>query len=332
MQLHYRLPIKTEKFKITHLQRVVMLGSCFSENMGVKLDSAKFNVFVNPYGISFNPLSIAETLILILNEYNFKEEDIFEYDKAWFSWRHHSKIWGNEKNAFLNKLNQINKDSLLALEKAEYLIITPGTSFYYQLKDSGLIVNNCHKQSADLFYKKLAEPHIIIEKFRESFDLLKSINPKIKIIFTISPVRHLKEGAFENNVSKAQLFSAVSDLLKIYPNTIYFPAYEILMDELRDYRFYENDYVHPNELAIQVVWERFSDVFFTEETKEIIKKISSVNKAFEHKLFRPESLKSINFIKSSKKVIEELEKTYPFLKLEEEKNYFCTLLENHITK
>jgi hypothetical protein len=332
MQLHYHLPIKTEEFKISHHQSLVMMGSCFSENVGHKFESNKFNIFTNPYGISFNPLSIAETLLLILNQYKFKDKDIFVSDGAWFSWRHHSKIWGTEKKAFLEKLNQINQDSLEALREADYLIITPGTSFYYELKDSGLVVNNCHKQPSNLFDKKMAEPYVIIEKFRESFDLLKSINPKIKFIFTISPVRHLKEGAFENNVSKAQLFSAVSELLKIYPDTIYFPAYEIMMDELRDYRFYENDYVHPNELAIDIIWERFSDTFFSEETKEIIKKISSVKRSVEHKLFRPETPKSINFIKSSKKVIEELEKTYPFLKFEEEKNYFCTLLEKYIIK
>lgn len=332
MQLHFHLPIKEEKLKISHHQSLVMIGSCFSENMGNKLESNKFKIFVNPYGISFNPHSIAETLLLILSQYKFKEEDVFESDKAWFSWRHHSKIWGAEKNAFLEKLNQINQAYFVALKEADYLIITPGTSFYYELKDLGLVVNNCHKQSAELFNKKMAEPGTIIEKFRESFDLLKSINPKVKIIFTISPVRHLKEGAFENNISKAQLFSAVSKLLKIYPDSVYFPAYEIVMDELRDYRFYEKDLVHPNELAIDIIWERFSDTFFSEETKEIIKKITSVKRAAEHKLFRPESSKSINFIKSSKKVIEELEKTYPFLKFEEEKNYFCTLLEKHTTK
>jgi hypothetical protein len=331
MQLNYQLSLKPSSVKIKHQSQIVLMGSCFSENIGEMLSESKFSTYINPHGITFNPLSIAESLKDILSIKKYSKEDVFESDEAWFSWKHHSKIWGDEKDTFLEKLNQINQDSLEALREADYLIITLGTSFYYELKDLGLLVNNCHKQPSYLFNKKMAEPNTIIKKFRESFDLLKSTNPKIKIIFTISPVRHLKEGAFENNISKAQLFSAVGELLKIYPDSVYFPAYEIVMDELRDYRFYEKDLVHPNELAIDIIWERFSDTFFNEETKGIIKKISTVKRSIDHKLFRPKSSKSINFIKSSKKVIEELEKTYPFLKFEEEKNYFCTLLENYTT-
>lgn len=329
MQFTYKVPTSQSNYKLDFNDNFFLIGSCFSENIGLKLRNSKFNTYQNPHGITFNPLSISNTILDILDKKVYHKDDVFETSGLWLSWKHHSKIWGEDFKSFLEGINQINSQAYQKLINANVAIVTLGTSFYYTLKETGNVVNNCHKQPASLFEKELSSAQEIVFRFKEWIEKLLSINTDIKIIFTISPVRHLKEGAFENNVSKSTLFLAVNELLNRYPQTSYFPAYEIVMDELRDYRFYESDWVHPNQLATDYIWEKFSEVYFTKETHQIISKVDQIKNAAQHKILRFQTQETLNFLKSNIKLIEEIEKVYPFLKFDEEKNYFCSLIEKH---
>ena len=249
--------IKPFNKKMTYESKVISLGSCFSTEMGNRLLDRKYDVLLNPLGIAFNPLSIAMQIDKSLNLDYFNEDDFFCRDGIWRSFLLHSDFSGDLQNTMSIANNALNSANDY-LHKANYLLLTFGSAFVYRLKKNGLVVANCHKEDANIFQRELVSMDEIIAVYKPLINLIIKNNPNLCIIMTVSPIRHLRDGLDENYLSKATLRLAINELKQIYPaNVEYFPSYEIMMDDLRDYRFYAVDMLHPSPLAVDIIWERF---------------------------------------------------------------------------
>jgi len=314
-------PIKYD-FKIDYKSNFMFIGSCFTENIGNKLKEAKFNIDINPFGILYNPISVANSLQFLIKEKTFKEDDIFYFNERWNSYYHHSKFSFTSKDETLNKINSQIKLSSKKLQNTDYLFITFGTSWVYELANTNNIVSNCHKVPAKEFKKRILSVSEIVKVYNNLITELKMFNKDLKIIFTISPVRHLKDGFSENMLSKSILKLAINNLVESYKNCYYFPSYEILIDDLRDYRFYEDDLLHPNKIAIDYIFNLLANSFFTDETFLIYKKIKKISQAKLHRPFNENSNEYSMFIQKNINNVEALFKKYDFLNLEEEYRFF----------
>lgn len=295
MILRTEIKFKKSIYSINHEDKIVSIGSCFSENIGKKLSYYQFNVDVNSHGILFNPISIIKALQDVLDQKEYTKYDLDAINGKWFSYNHHSSF--SDAN-YINVLAKINDKIKIAhkhLKKSNYLLITFGTAFLYENKILREPVANCHKVPNYNFDKKLLNLEEIVEPFWDILIKIKKLNPSLKVIFTLSPVRHIKEGIVENNQSKAILLSAIHKLVHDFENVSYFPSYEIMMDDLRDYRFYESDMIHPNQLAIDYIWDKFSEVYFTEETKAKLKEIHSIKRDLAHRPFDENSKEFMKF-------------------------------------
>ncbi len=322
MNLQTSVSIKHYPFKISHQDKIILSGSCFSENIGGKFEQHKMQVMVNPFGILYNPVSIADSFDFILSQKYFTEKDIFFHNEQWKSLYHHSFYADADKDLCLQKINDNIKQANNFLQNTNYLIITFGSSWVYRLKETGQIAGNCHKLPTSLFTKELLSIENIIEKYKLLIENIRKINPNLQILFTISPVRHAKDGFIENQVSKSILSLAVYQLTQEFKNVFYFPSYEIVIDELRDYRFFEADMLHPNTTAINYIWERFSNTFFSSESQMLNHEIQKIRQMYEH---RPFNILSESFQKHCKHAllkIEELLTQFPMLGFTEEKAYF----------
>ncbi len=325
MQFHLGYQPAISQYKITHQDGVLFIGSCFSEHIAGKLLDLKFHVKTNPFGIVFNPKSIVNSLKRIIHKIYFKEEDVFEKEGLWYSLETHSSVSANSKKELLHTLNHLIDEWNLELHKANYLVITLGSAFAYQHKEQEKIAANCHKLPQALFEKVLLENHEIIVDFQELIDEIKSINPHLKWMFTVSPVKHLRDGVVENNLSKAILIQSVHQLVKQNTNCFYFPAYELVTDDLRDYRFYESDMAHPNTQAINYVWKRFSEVYFNDITNSINDRVQQIHQAYHHRLFNKTTETSIKFKHNFYQKCVTLQAEYNYLDLSKELHYFNTL-------
>ncbi len=330
MKFHYEFTIKKLQPPITHHQKIMMIGSCFSQNIGDLFLASKFKVLDNPNGILFNPISVAESINQYIQKKIFTESDLFCLNETWHSWKHHSKFSGVTTKESIEKINQSTIAANIFLHHADYLFITLGSAWVYFLTDEaegncvGTVAANNHKAPANWFSKRLLTVAEIKETMGSMLDQLKQFNPHLNIVFTISPVRHLREGVIENNRSKALLVQAVHDLVDQSSQHYYFPAYELVIDDLRDYRFYAEDLVHPNYHATQYVWEKFVDACFSEKTKELLPIIKEINLAYQHKPFNPTTKLHQAFLqKYTIKVMQLIEK-YPELDLKKELEYFNT--------
>jgi hypothetical protein len=328
MEFFLPFQIQSYPFQISYSDKVVFIGSCFSEEIGNKLGELKFNVLQNPNGILYDPLSISDSLFSYIENKPFDEENLFELNGLWHSWKHHSSFSGPNKKDILEEINASRSASHVFLKEANFLIITLGTAFYYHLKSNNKNVANCHKTPATLFEKKLLPVNEIISNFLSVLTALEFFNPMLKIIFTVSPVKHVRDGVVENNRSKARLLEAVQSIVEQKQNTFYFPSYELVTDILRDYRFYKSDLVHPNEIAINFVFEKFCNSLLNDEEKMISEKIKAILNAVNHKPFSRESEAHQIFITMQLKKIQEIEKEYPFLDLSKEKRYFIQQATN----
>jgi len=309
-------------FSISYSDKILFLGSCFSEEIGNKMLGLKFNVLQNPNGILYDPQSVADAMFGYINNRIYKEEDLFELNGLWHSWKHHSEYSGMNKEEVLQKINSSQSGAHYFLKEAKFLILTLGTAFNYQLKNNGENVANCHKAPSAFFKKNFLSTKEIIEEFSNAMNALGTFNSEIKIIFTISPVKHVRDGIIENNRSKARLIEAVHTLVEENKNAFYFPSYEPVTDVLRDYRFYKNDWVHPNETATSYVFEKFCNSFMNEETRNIMNEIKKIISAVNHKPFLKESAAHQKFIASQLENIQKIEVKYPFINLSKEKEYF----------
>ena len=270
--------IPASKHKINHSHALTFIGSCFSDEIGSEAKLSGFDAFVNSFGTIFNPVSLAQQVLNAINISN--EITVLERDTKFYSWEASTKIVGSSHVEITDLILRNRQQLRHQLSKSGFLIVTFGTAFVYKL-ESTVVVANCHKKPGNLFQKELATHAEIVSLWRPVLNVLQEFNPNLKILFTVSPVRHTRDGVIENTRSKARLIEVVSELIT-ERNADYFPSYEIVLDELRDYRFFKQDRVHPNEEAIEYVWKRFSEVYFTDETKSTINQIRQIRKRFSH--------------------------------------------------
>ena len=283
MKFHLNHNPKKFDFEISHSQSLFLIGSCFAENIGQKLKENKFHTLTNPNGILFNPNSIFRALQDAISLTTFDDRFSVERDNYHFSFFHHSKIKASTAKQLKDQLQEINLNNHQFLKSCDFLIITFGTAYHYFHKNLHTTVANCHKQSQQTFTKKLLSLTEITEQYNLLFKQLSKLNPQLKIILTVSPVKHLKDGLLENSLSKSTLLLSVHELCQTNKNCVYFPAFELVTDDLRDYRFYKEDMAHPNAQAVNYVWEKFSETCFSESTKQLNQKIQKLNQALDHK-------------------------------------------------
>ena len=299
LQLDFQLP--NSSVKIKHGDAVVLLGSCFSDNLAPKFENAGFHVSSNPLGTIFHPLALANLINASLSEF---EEFSLNRDDLWFDWRASSTIFGNSEVS-LNDLMQRKLEELKKnLSKAKLLVVTFGTAWGYHLND-GNIVANCHKMPSSSFVKSISEIEEMKSQWKHTLDRLKELNPELNVVFTVSPVRHSKDGLIENNRSKARLIQ----LCESFEH--YFPSYELVIDVLRDHRFFEKDLVHPNSQAIDFIWEHAKEFFFSEETGKLAMEVEKVNQMRGHRSIHPDSKASKEFTQKTVDKMKRLSKEFP---------------------
>jgi hypothetical protein len=299
-------------FRISHRSRTLFTGSCFTNNIGQRLVDLRFPVIVNPFGVVYNPLSIKRNIDRLLSRKLYTAGELHLANMLWFSWDHHSSFSDTDRDRVLDNINSSLTSASDMLYRADYLLLTFGTAWVYRLKKSGEIVCNCHKVPSREFDRELLTPSAIFNECDSMIGSLKRAVPGLKIVLTISPVRHWKDGPQGNQVSKAALHLAVSQLLEKHRDiTGYFPAYELMIDDLRDYRFYADDLVHPNKQAIEYIWEKFSETYFTKETRALNQEIQQLVDASAHRTMFPATDSHRKFLEAQLKKTKDLQKRFP---------------------
>jgi hypothetical protein len=313
MNLQTKIILKKEtKNRINYNSKLVLLGSCFSKNIGNKLTYFKFQTHQNPFGILFHPKAIENLITNAINEKEYVSKDLIFQDERWHSFDAHSNLSSSNQEILLKKLNSSVQATNKNLKKATHIIITLGTSWVYRSIETGAVVANCHKIPQKKFSKELLSIVEINKSLKTIISLLKSINKDINVLFTVSPIRHLKDGFIENTQSKSHLIAAIHNIVDC-KNVSYFPSYEIMMDELRDYRFYSEDMIHPNKIAINYIWEKFSETWFEENTGSTMKEIELIQKGMAHKPFDKNSEKHQNFLQNLESKKEKIRTQFPFI-------------------
>ena len=315
MNFTTKIPITQNANPIDYNSKIVSFGSCFAENMGDKLCYYKFQTQVNPFGIIFNPFSIEKLIERVVLQRYFTKDDIFFFNERWHCYEVHSELSDADSEVFLSKLNQILSDTQKQLQQATHIIITYGTSWVYRHIETNAIVANCHKVPQKQFTKELLSIDSIQKAIQNTVSLIATLNPKCNFIFTVSPVRHLKDGFVENQVSKAHLIAAIYATTNTKQQTLnYFPSYEIMMDELRDYRFYADDMMHPSPMAIDYIWERFAATQIDANAIATMELVQTIQKGLAHRPFNPNSESHQKFEANLKEKIATLEAQYSFMK------------------
>lgn len=311
MDFRTRVPLSKSDNLIEHSSGILLIGSCFVENIGDKLEWFKFRNLQNPFGIIFHPAPIFNLLERISEKRYFAEDELIHFNSNWLSLEAHSSMNAESREKCLYNLNNAMDKSLECLQSSGYVVISLGTAWYYSSNATGNEVANCHKIPQKEFSKNLSSP-LEIEKILENIrKTLNKINEDLKIIYTVSPVRHLKDGFIENQQSKANLITALHNYLSKDPKSSYFPSYEIMMDELRDYRFYKRDMLHPNELAIDYIWELFSENWMSKNALELNKEINKIQKGLQHRSHAENSVEHKKFLTKIQNKIEEIQIKYP---------------------
>lgn len=321
--MNFRLECELRRWKetIRHTEALLLVGSCFTEQMGAKLDHYKFSTLQNPNGILFNPVSIARSVSRYISGEPYVAEDLFVHQDIWGSWDHHTRYSAVSRQDCLAGINASLAKAHGFLSRSDWMIVTLGSSFVYRLSD-GRVVANCHKVPASSFTRELLDAGQVIACLSAMIEELRAFRPALRILFTISPVRHVRDGFVENNRSKAHLITAVHHLVSAYSGVHYFPAYELIIDELRDYRFFAEDMVHPNYQATQYVWERFCETCLQEDVQKIMEELSEVLAARSHRSLHPESEVHRRFLAKYLDKAVALQQRYPYLDLSEVIAYF----------
>jgi hypothetical protein len=312
MSLLTKIPISKASSPIDYGSRLLLLGSCFSENIGAKLTYYKFQNLQNPFGILFHPLAIERLIHNAVQQIVYGEDDVFKASERWHCFNAHSILSNPSKEEIIADLNEHSNQTYIQLKNTNYIIITLGTAWVYRKKSDGQVVANCHKVPQINFTKELLGVDTVVGSLQRIISLVRSLNNKVQFIFTVSPVRHLKDGFVENQLSKAHLISAIHEVLKL-DNTSYFPSYELMMDELRDYRFYGTDMIHPNETAIDYIWEKFREVWIDVKVDETMKMVHEIQQGLRHRAFDPNGLAHQKFLRSLEGKIAYIKKEYPFM-------------------
>ncbi len=327
MKFKLTLEAKPSKYPIEYGDKLMLIGSCFTENIGAKFKSHLFEISENPYGILFNPVSVTNTLTEIMELRKYKSDDLFQHNELWHSWSHHSRFSAIKQEDALENINRTILDAHHFLKSANRLVITLGSAWLYHLTNEaplgmGQVVANNHKGPINWFFKSLMQPNELLESLHALVGRLQTFNPNLQIVFTISPVRHLREGLIENNRSKAVLIHAVHELVSQSNQVDYFPAYEYVMDDLRDYRFYAEDLVHPNFAASGYVWDKLVETYMDHKTQAIMKQIAELQLAMNHKPFFTGSVEHQKFLQSCILKTETLMAAYPTLSLQDHLAFF----------
>ena len=315
MQFRTPIPIPKSNCPIDYNSKIMSLGSCFAVNMAAKLDYFKFQNSSNPFGILFHPLAIEKLIDFAVSGKQFTENDVFFYNDRWHCFDVHSDLSNSSKEDLLASLNALIKSTNQHITESTHIVITYGTSWIYRNIESDFIVANCHKVPQKQFKKELLSVEEIQECIGNTVRLIQSVNPICSIIFTVSPVRHIKDGFVQNQWSKANIISALHKTFDFRRSTVsYFPSYEIMMDELRDYRFYAEDMLHPNQVAIDYIWKRFKETTISETAFGTMDEVLTVQKSLSHKPFNPKSESHLKFESKVREKITKLESEYSFMK------------------
>jgi len=303
-----------------------MLGSCFTENIGQRMQDVKFDIDINPFGIVYNPLSVLNSIELLLENKTYTRDDLLHDKDQWFSFDHHSQFSDTKLETCLEKINSRLTRSSDHLRNLDVMILTFGTAWSYVLTGTNKIVSNCHKQPAEKFDRFHLTDNQIFDYYYKLIGKLFDKNPRLKIILTVSPVRHWKDGPVENSLSKAILITSIHRLIDQFPAIEYFPAYEIAMDDLRDYRYYADDMLHPNKQMIDYVWDKFSQAYFRPDTQQVIADVEKIVIARNHKAFQPKSDEHQKFLRTQLEKIHSLKEKYPYLNLNKDEQAFLSML------
>lgn len=318
MELITRTELPVGQCEIKHSDTLMLLGSCFTENIGNKLSANKFVCDINPFGVLYNPMSIKEALTQILNKKVYTANDLMESHGMWFSLMHHSSFSSYDINECLYNINRRIGESYDFIKNADWLVLTFGTARVYRWNENGCIVGNCHKLNEKLFSRVLLDVDEIVSSYSNLIADLRILNPELRILFTVSPIRHAKDGMHGNQISKSVLLLAIDKICFTNENCYYFPSYEIMMDELRDYRFYADDMLHPSGKAVDYIWEKFSETYFSRKTMEAIKACNEITRALEHRPFNPDSEAYRDFLSQILLKIERLKEKFTYLDVEKE--------------
>jgi hypothetical protein len=314
MKFRTEIDIKTVPYPIGYEKPLLMLGSCFTDNIGSYLEKYLFPVSVNPFGVIYNPMSIKNSIEALLDKKRYLPGDLEFYNELYFSFDHYTKFSDPDSNRAIEKINHEFLEAKTLFSHCGHLILTFGSAYVYEHKESGRIVNNCHKLPASHFARRLLTVQEIVQHYKTLTDRLLAFNPEIKIILTVSPVRHIKDGLTGNQRSKSVLLLAAAALEQTYPGTCsYFPSYEIMMDDLRDYRFYNSDLLHPNDQAIAYIWSHFLEKCIKNDAAVIIQKLDPLLKALHHRPLHTHTEAYKKFREQTEEKIGKLKNSYPYL-------------------
>lgn len=318
MEFRTKVEFPSVREKMTHAGHLMLWGSCFTEHIGNLLCKNKFSCNINPFGILYNPLSIAEALHQVIAGKKYTTADLGEHNGIWHSMMHHSSFSSPCRETVLGRINSVLDEARAELPRTQWMVFTWGTARVYRWNEDGRVVGNCHKLPERLFTRTLLEVDEIVNLYIGLIDELQSVNPEMHFLFTVSPIRHIKDGLHGNQINKAVLLLAAEKLCSRYACCHYFPSYEIVMDELRDYRFYADDMVHPSSLAVQYIWECFSQCYFPPETQVLIRQWEEIRKGLEHRPFDATSEAYHRFISQILLKIESLKEKFPYLDVQNE--------------
>lgn len=307
------IEITHSSFEISYKDNIMTLGSCFAENIGKKLSDVYFQTDINPFGVLYNPISIRNSIDLLMQDKEFDKKDIFESRSLWQSFSHSSLFSDISAENCLNRINTRLINSSNFLRSTDCMLITFGTAWVFEDVKSGRVVSNCHKLPANNFIRRRLTVDEIISEYSSLISKLKATFPGLQIIFSVSPIRHWKDGAHENNLSKSTLLLVINELQNQFEQVHYFPAYEIMMDELRDYRFYASDMLHPSEVAVDYIWKRFSDTYFSKQTLQLKKQLEQLAADLAHRPFQPDSSEFKKFQENIEKRKSGILAEHPFL-------------------
>ncbi|MDD4108126.1 MAG: GSCFA domain-containing protein [Prolixibacteraceae bacterium] len=325
-KFHTAVEIPGFNWQTGYRNKNIFLGSCFTEHIGGKMNEYKYPADINPFGILYNPLSISNGLKILLKKKIFSKDDLIHQNGLWHSFSHHSRFSSPDANHTLANINQRIESSAQFLKSANFLFLTFGTAWIYEYRITGTVVSNCHKIPDKEFKRFRLTPSEIIDEYKSLLPEIWKLNPGLKIVFTISPVRHWKDGAIENQRSKATLLLAAEIIIKGFETDKcnYFPAYEIMMDELRDYRFYEEDMIHLSTSAINHIWSIFENTLIDQESRELSKKIKKIRDAMNHKPFNRFTKEHLHFLKQCLLRTKMLQVKFPYLNMSGEENFFLS--------
>ncbi|NNC95873.1 MAG: GSCFA domain-containing protein [Chitinophagales bacterium] len=322
MKLSTEVKFPDYPFQIEYGDTVIMFGSCFSENISSLLNENKFQVINNPFGILYNPISICNAIRNVCSNKVYTESDLFFQNELYFSFDHHGDFSSTSADSTLDKINDKIAEAKQAITEAKVITITLGTAFVYEKINDKKVVANCHKQPDSEFSRYMLNPETIIKALQSTIFEIRKENADAKFLFTVSPVRHFRDGMIENQRSKASLILAVNELCKRDEAVFYFPAYEFVVDELRDYRFYAEDLVHPNRLAIKMIWGKFITHLISEASRKIMQEVRSIVQAANHRPTNSHTQQHKIFVEDQIKKIDEMQSRYPKVDLSIEREYF----------